>query len=87
MANKFELPLGEGNSLAEFEDIVIGMIPGQTTARELMFSKNFINNKLDGQTVDMRVTLHAIKVRELPEVNDEFARSWAAPTAPSELRS
>lgn len=73
VANKFELPLGEGNSLAEFEDIVIGMTPGQTTERGLTFPKDFINDKLAGQTVDMRVTLHAIKVRELPEVNDEFA--------------
>ena len=31
------------------------------------------NDKLAGQTVDMRVTLHAIKIHKLPEVNDEFA--------------
>jgi trigger factor len=72
-ANKFELPLGEGNSLPEFEDIVIGMIPGQSQEKELTFPADFINDKLAGQTVSMQVTLHAIKVRQLPEVDDDFA--------------
>lgn len=72
-ANKFELPLGEGNSLEDFENIVKGMIPGQNTEKELTFPADFINDKLAGQTVTMNVTLHAIKVRELPEVNDDFA--------------
>ncbi len=72
-ANKFELPLGEGNSLEDFEAIVIGMTPGQTNERELTFPADFINDKLAGQTVNMQITLHAIKVRELPEINDDFA--------------
>ncbi len=72
-ANKFELPLGEGNSLPEFEDIVIGMTPGETKESELTFPADFINDKLAGQTVTMQVTLHAIKARNLPEVDDDFA--------------
>ncbi|NCD24551.1 MAG: trigger factor [Deltaproteobacteria bacterium] len=72
-ANKFELPLGEGNSLVDFENIVVGMTPGETRDRELTFPADFINDKLAGQTVMMRVTLHAIKVRHLPEINDDFA--------------
>lgn len=72
-ANKFELPLGEGNSLPEFEDIVIGMTPGETRQNELTFPADFINDQLAGQTVSMQVTLHAIKVRNLPEINDDFA--------------
>ncbi|NLV95760.1 MAG: trigger factor [Desulfovibrionales bacterium] len=72
-ANKFELPLGEGNSLPEFEAIVSGMIPGQTKEAELTFPDDFLNEQLAAQTVLMRVTLHAIKVKELPEVNDDFA--------------
>jgi len=72
-ANKFELPLGEGNSLPEFEDIVIGMTPAETKENELTFPADFINDKLAGQTVSMQVTLHAIKARNLPEVDDDFA--------------
>lgn len=72
-ASKFELPLGEGNSLEDFENIVIGMTPGEVRDQDLTFPADFINDKLAGQTVTMRVTLHAIKVRQLPEVNDDFA--------------
>ncbi len=72
-ANKFELPLGEGNSLPEFEDIVTGMTPGETKENALTFPADFINDKLAGQTVSMQVTLHAIKARNLPEVDDDFA--------------
>jgi len=72
-ANKFELPLGEGNSLPEFEDIVIGMTPGDSTEKELTFPADFINDALAGQTVTMKVTLHAIKERKLPEVDADFA--------------
>lgn len=85
LANKFELPLGEGNSLPEFEEIVIGMMPGQTREQELTFPEDFINDKLAGQTVDMKITLHAIKVRELPEINDDFAEQAGNYASVSEL--
>lgn len=72
-ANKFELPLGEGNSLEDFENIVKGMTPGETREQEMTFPEDFINPALAGKSVSMQVVLHAIKVRELPEVNDDFA--------------
>ncbi|PKN40982.1 MAG: trigger factor [Deltaproteobacteria bacterium HGW-Deltaproteobacteria-18] len=85
-ANKFELPLGEGNSLPEFEDIVIGMTPGDTKESELTFPADFINDKLAGQTVSMQITLHAIKVRDLPEVNDDFAELAGGYTSVQDLK-
>jgi trigger factor len=85
-ANKFELPLGEGNSLPEFEDIVIGMTPGESKESELTFPADFINDKLAGQTVSMQVTLHAIKVRDLPEVNDDFAELAGGYTSVQDLK-
>lgn len=85
-ANKFELPLGEGNSLVEFEDIVKGLTPGESTEKELTFPTDFINDKLAGQTVSMQVTLHAIKVRELPEVNADFAELAGGYASVQELK-
>lgn len=85
-ANKFELPLGEGNSLPEFEDIVIDMTPGETRQNELTFPADFINDQLAGQTVSMQVTLHAIKVRNLPEVDDDFADQAGGYSSVQDLR-
>ena len=85
-ANKFELPLGEGNSLPEFEDIVIGMTPGETVEKELTFPADFINDKLAGQTVTMKVTLHAIKERKLPEIDADFAELAGGYSSVQDLR-
>jgi trigger factor len=85
-ANKFELPLGEGNSLEDFEAIVKGMTPGQTSEKELTFPADFINDKLAGQTVSMQVTLHAIKERKLPEVDAEFAELAGGYSSVQDLR-
>jgi trigger factor len=85
-ANKFELPLGEGNSLPAFEDIVKGMTPGQTTEKELTFPEDFLNDKLAGQTVTMQVTLNAIKERKLPEVDDDFAELAGGYASVQDLR-
>ena len=85
-ANKFELPLGEGNSLPEFEDIVIGMTPGDVVEKELTFPADFINEQLAGQTVTMKVTLHAIKERTLPEVDDDFAEQAGGYSSVQDLR-
>lgn len=85
-ANKFELPLGEGNSLPEFEDIVIGMTPGEIVEKELTFPADFINDTLAGQTVTMKITLHAIKERKLPEVDDDFAELAGGYSSVQDLR-
>jgi trigger factor len=85
-ANKFELPLGEGNSLPEFEDIVLGMTPGETKENALTFPADFINDTLAGKTVSMQVTLHAIKARNLPEVDDEFAELAGGYASVQELK-
>ena len=85
-ANKFELPLGEGNSLPEFEDIVIGMTPGETRENALTFPTDFINDKLAGQTVSMQVTLHAIKARNLPEVDNDFAEQAGGYSSVQDLK-
>ncbi len=85
-ANKFELPLGEGNSLPEFEDIVVGMTPGESVEKELTFPADFINEQLAGQTVTMKVTLHAIKERTLPEVDDDFAELAGGYSSVQDLR-
>ncbi|UTF49274.1 trigger factor [Desulfomicrobium sp. ZS1] len=85
-ANKFELPLGEGNSLPEFEDIVIGMTPGETKENALTFPADFINDKLAGQTVSMQVTLHAIKARNLPEVDADFAEQAGGYSSVQDLK-
>lgn len=69
----FELPLGEGQALESFEDIVKELNPGQSGKGDVTFPDDFLNPELAGSTVRMEVTLNVIKERILPEADDELA--------------
>lgn len=71
---QFELPVGENQTLAEFEDIVKGLLPGQSGEGEITFPDDFLNKDLAGQKVNMQVHLNVIKERVLPEVDAELAQ-------------
>ena len=72
-AQSFELPLGEGQALDSFEEIVKELSPGETGKGEITFPEDFLNHDLAGSTVTMEVTLNVIKERQLPEADDQLA--------------
>jgi trigger factor len=72
-SDNLELPLGEGQALQEFEDIVKGLQPGQTGQGEITFPQDFLNQDLAGQTAEVESTLKVIKQRKLPELDEDFA--------------
>ncbi|GAB7023979.1 trigger factor [Salidesulfovibrio brasiliensis] len=73
-AENFDLPLGEGQALPEFEELVKTLSPGEDGEKEVTFPADFINENLAGQTVLMKVKLHAVKERVRPEMSDEVAK-------------
>ncbi|MCA1743087.1 MAG: trigger factor, partial [Desulfovibrionales bacterium] len=73
-ADNFQMTLGEGNALAAFEDLVKKLTPGSTDEAEITLPDDFLNKELAGQNVLMKVTLHSIKEKKLPEVDDELAQ-------------
>lgn len=73
-ADNFQMTLGEGNALAAFEDLVKKLNPGSTDQAEITLPDDFLNKELAGQNVLMKVTLHSIKEKKLPEVDDELAQ-------------
>ena len=73
-AQNFQMTLGEGNALPEFEEIVMGLKPGQSGEGEVVLPEDFINKELAGQKVLMKVHLHTIKERKLPDIDDELAQ-------------
>jgi trigger factor len=85
-AESFELPLGESQALPQFEDIVRELEPGQSSEKEVTFPEDFLNKELAGQTVTMKVSLHAIKEKILPEVDGEFAKKAGGFTSVEQLK-
>lgn len=70
----FSLELGNRNALEAFEELVKSIPVGHTAEKEIKFPEDFIAPGLAGKTILMRVKVHAVKDKKLPEFNDEFAK-------------
>jgi trigger factor len=77
-AQGFAFVLGEGRMLPEFEEAVTGMHVGESKTFPLTFPADYSAKELGGKTADFLVTLQKLEKGELPEVNDELARSLKA---------
>ncbi|WP_319759751.1 trigger factor [Maridesulfovibrio sp.] len=73
-ADNFDLPIGEGHSLEEFEEFVKTLKSGESGETDITFPEDFINTDLAGKTATMKVTVHAVKERKMPELTDEIVK-------------
>jgi len=74
-AQNFELSLGERQALEGFEELVKTIPLGEEKEGDISFPADFINPELAGKTVSMRIRVHAVKERRLPELDAAFAKS------------
>lgn len=73
-AENFQLQLGDGQTLDDFESLVKSLKPGEESTGPVRFPEDFFNTEFAGRTVSMKAKLHAIKERKLPELDDAFAQ-------------
>ncbi len=73
-ANGYDLTIGSGSFIPGFEDQMEGMKIGEVRDINLSFPEEYPVEDLAGQPVVFEVTLHSIKRKQLPEINDEFAK-------------
>ncbi len=71
---EYQLLLGSGQAIPELEQLILTMAPGQTSDGAVRYPDDFPDEAKRGQHRQVRVTLHSVKRRELPELRDEFAR-------------
>ena len=76
-AEKQNLELGSGAFIPGFEDGVIGMNIGDEKDIAVKFPEDYGAEELKGKDAIFAVKLHEIKVKEFPEVNDEFIKEAA----------
>ena len=74
-AQNFELALGERQALEDFEALVKTIPLGEEKEGDISFPADFINPGLAGKTVRMRICVHAVKERRLPELDQALAKS------------
>ena len=67
------LELGSGSFVPGFEDQVIGMKAGEEKDIDITFPENY-TPELAGKPVVFHVKVNEVKVKELPAIDDEFAK-------------
>ncbi|MBO5927880.1 MAG: trigger factor [Clostridia bacterium] len=73
-AEKQTLVLGSHSFIPGFEEQVVGMAIGEDRDINVKFPEQYHAENLKGKDAVFAIKLHEIKVRELPEVNDEFIK-------------
>jgi trigger factor len=66
--------IGAGRAVPGFEDALVGLSAGQTREFELAFPDDYRAEALRGKTASFRASLKELKRRELPALDDEFAK-------------
>lgn len=70
----FELALGSGQFIPGFEDQIVGHETGEEFEINVKFPEGYQAENLKGKDATFKIKLHEIKRKELPVLDDEFAK-------------
>lgn len=73
-AEKYSLEIGSGSFIPGFEEQVVGMAKDEEKDINVTFPENYQSEELKGQPVVFKIKLHDIKRKNLPVLDDEFAK-------------
>ena len=73
-AENHELEIGSGKFIPGFEDQIVGMKIDEERDIKVTFPEEYPAKELAGKESVFKIKLHEIKKKELPEINDEFAK-------------
>ena len=72
-AENYSLELGSGSFVPGFEEQLVGAKAGDEKELNITFPEDY-HAELAGKAVVFKVKVHEVKAKELPEVDDEFAK-------------
>ncbi len=75
--------VGTESMLDGLDEALVGMTAGESTT----FTAELAGGKQAGMTADVLVTVNSVKIKELPELDDEFAQSASEFDTVGELRA
>lgn len=82
----YPLQIGSGSFIPGFEDQLIGAKVAEEREVNVTFPEDYHAENLKGKAALFKCTVRSIKSRELPEVNDEFAKKASKFDTLAELR-
>ena len=71
-AEKYPLTIGSGSFIPGFEDQLVGAEIGKEVEVKVTFPEDYQAENLAGKDAVFKCTVHEIKAKELPELDDEF---------------
>ncbi|MTI59897.1 MAG: trigger factor [Firmicutes bacterium] len=73
-AEEYTLEIGSGSFIPGFEEQLIGKKVGEEVEIEVNFPEEYQAENLAGKDALFKVNIKEIKVKQLPELNDDFAK-------------
>lgn len=70
----YSLELGSNSFIPGFEEKLVGVKAGEETDVNVTFPEDYQEEELKGQEATFKVKVHEVKEKELPELDDEFAK-------------
>lgn len=70
----YELVIGSNTFIPGFENQLIGATKGNEVDVNVTFPEDYNSEELKGKDAQFKVTVKEIKVKEYPEIDDEFAK-------------
>ena len=86
-ARESQIEIGAGRTFGGVEDQLVGLRVGDEHAFDVTMPENHADEKLRGRSVRFEVNLVALKRRELPTLDDEFAKDVSDFATLAELRA
>ena len=80
------LHIGDAETMPEFSENLRGMSPGEQKEFDVKYPEDYAQPRIAGKTVRFLVDVKAVRRKELPELNDEFARDLGDYQTLEELR-
>ncbi|WP_269623855.1 trigger factor [Prochlorococcus marinus] len=86
-ADSIEIELEEGRMIPGFIEGVIGMNISDKKTLNCEFPKDYHQEDAKGRKAEFKVSLEDLKIKELPELNDEFAKQASDKENMTDLRA
>ena len=86
-AEKHELEIGSNTFIPGFEDQIVGMKLEEVKDITVTFPEDYFSKELAGKPAVFKVKLHEIKKKELPKIDDEFAKDVSEFETLAELKN
>lgn len=84
---EFSLEIGSGSFIDNFEEQLLGLKKGEKKEVNVHFPEEYGKEELNGKAAMFEVTINEIKAKELPELDDEFAKEVSEFDTLAELKA